>query len=155
MAPGFQLNICVNYNTNDENYTTFFGLQHEERIIETARLLNSFSKQFLHGENTPSVDYYRASDANYSAGFQSVVHTVDTLIEWLERAGNNVVANLKKKEAVLRGLLRLTGELTSHSLTGVIERISVIDPLLLQDETYLTHLSMPLRFNLPFTSRTQ
>jgi hypothetical protein len=37
------------------------------------------------------------------------VETVDTLVEWLERSGNDMAENLKKKEAILRGVLRLTG----------------------------------------------
>ena len=104
------LQICDNYSTNNENYTKFFALDQEEKIIEAARILNSFGKQFLHGQTLPDEIYYSAS-YEYSSEFQSVVETVDGLIEWLERSGNDVAENLKKKEAILRGVLRLTGKL--------------------------------------------
>ena len=103
-----EVQICDNYNKNDENYTRFFALYQQEKIIETARILNSFGKQFLHGLTSTVEKYYSASDV-YSTEFQSVLQTVDTLVEWLERSGNDVVENLKKKEAILRGVLRLTG----------------------------------------------
>ena len=105
-----ELQICDNYSTNNGNYTKFFALDQEEKIIEAARILNSFGKQFLHGQTLPDEIYYSAS-YEYSSEFQSVVETVDGLIEWLERSGNDAVENLKKKEAILRGVLRLTGKL--------------------------------------------
>jgi hypothetical protein len=105
-----EIKICGNYNKNDDNYTKFFALHQQEKIIQTARILNSFGKQFLHGLNPTHEKYYSASDA-YSTKFHSVVKTVDTLVEWLERSGNDVAENLKKKEAILCGVLRLTGKL--------------------------------------------
>jgi hypothetical protein len=69
-----EIKICDNYNTNNENYTKFYALHQQEKIIQT-------------------------------------VETVDTLVEWLERSGNDVAENLKKKEAILCGVLRLTGKL--------------------------------------------
>ena len=105
-----ELQICDNYSANNGNYTKFFALDQEEKIIEVARILNSFGKQFLHGPTLPDEIYYSTS-YEYSSEFQSVVETVDGLIEWLERSGNDVVENLKKKEAILRGVLRLTGTL--------------------------------------------
>ena len=107
---GCELLICDNYSANDGNYTKFFALDQQEKIIEAARILNSFGKQFIHGPTLPEEIYYSAS-YEHSSGFQSVLETVDGLIEWLERSGNDVAENLKKKEAILRGVLRLTGAL--------------------------------------------
>ena len=102
-----ELLICDNYNKNDDNYTKFFALYQQEKIIETARIL---VQQFLHGLPSTEDAYYSASGM-YSMEFQSVLHIVDTLVEWLERSGGDLMENLKKKEAILRGVLRLTGKL--------------------------------------------
>ena len=107
------LSICDNYNKSDENYSKFFALHQQEKIIETARMLNSFGSQFLY-TLTPSVEtHYNASDV-HSTQFQSVVETIDTLLEWLERSGNDAMEDLKKKEAILRGILRLTGNIVKQ-----------------------------------------
>ena len=107
------LSICDNYNKNDENYSKFFALHQQENIIETARILNSFGSQFLY-TLTPSVEIqYNASDV-HSIQSQSVVETIDTLLEWLERSGNDAMEDLKKKEAILRGVLRLTGKIVKQ-----------------------------------------
>jgi transposase-like protein len=37
-----EVKICDNYNKNDDNYTKFFALHQQEKIIQTARILNSF-----------------------------------------------------------------------------------------------------------------
>ena len=57
-----ELQIFDNYSTNDENYTKFFALDQEEKIIEAARILNSFGKQFLHGPTLPDEIYYSGSN---------------------------------------------------------------------------------------------
>lgn len=103
------LQICDSYSKNDENYTRYFVLEQQEKIIQAAKILRSFGQHFP-AEHFSSADekYYNVGDA-YLTDFQNVVQTVDTLTEWLERSGNDVVQNLKKKEAVLRGMLRLTG----------------------------------------------
>ena len=106
-----ELHICDNYNKNDDNYTKFFALYQQEKIIETARIL---VQQFLHGLASKEEAYYSASNV-YSTEFQSVLETVDALVEWLERSGNDVAENLKKKEAILRGVLRLTGKLSQYA----------------------------------------
>ena len=102
-----ELHICDDYNKNDDNYTKFFALYQQEKIIETARIL---VQQFLSGLTSAEDAYYSASGV-YLTEFQSVLQTVDTLVEWLERSGGDVMENLKKKEAILRGVLRLTGKL--------------------------------------------
>ncbi|XP_028398224.1 uncharacterized protein LOC114521856 [Dendronephthya gigantea] len=116
-----ELQICDSYSKNDENYTKYFVLDQQEKIIETAKILHSFSKQFF-AEPLSFTDerYYSVGDA-YFSDFQSVVLTVDTLIEWLERSGNDVLQNVKKKEAVLRGMLRLTELGSQASLFSMLE----------------------------------
>ena len=99
-ARSFELQIRYNYSTNNGNYTRFFALDQQEQIIEAARTLNSLGKLFIPDLALTKRIKYIAS-YEYPSGFQSVLETVHVLIEWLERSGNDVAENLKKKEAVL------------------------------------------------------
>ena len=38
-----EIKICDNYNTNNENYTKFYALHQQEKIIQTAWILLSIN----------------------------------------------------------------------------------------------------------------
>lgn len=121
-----ELDICDGYD--NDCYSQYRALANQKEIIETARVLNSFRDEFFNREVTPDTSFYLKEEDRVDEYFNGhstvspelycVVDTVDTLLDWLERAGNSMMKDLKKREAVLRGVLRLTGKCMSTLIKG-------------------------------------